>query len=299
MDCAAISESLIESELFGHKKGASTGAHAAATGLVRSADKGTLFLDEIGELPLKAQVKLLRTIQEKAVRPIGGETHHQVDIRIIAATNRNLEDEVKKGEFREDLYYRLNVANLVMPPLRERVSDISLLAGFFLGKDNLKNSRIKGFTPGAMNCLEEYRWPGNVRELENAVNRSIALSKTGLIDIPELPETVTGRPGAPAAGSFQPGGASMDDYEKAAIRNALDLSRGEKARAAEILGIGLSTLYRKFSKYSIDQVPGLLSDRQEKSPAPHVSRPPDTDRIRWSFQGDFRNDSTMVRGEPA
>ena len=140
-----------------------------------------------------------------------------------------------------------------MPPLRERVSDISLLAGFFLGKYNLKDNLIKSFTAGAMRCLEEYNWPGNVRELENAVNRSIALSKTELIDIPDLPETVTGRSNAQVVGSYPPEGSSMEDYEKAAILNALNLSHGDKAEAAEILGIGLSTLYRKFSKYSIEQ----------------------------------------------
>ncbi len=177
VNCAALTETLLESELFGHERGAFTGADKKRDGLFRQAHKGSVFLDEIGEIPLSMQVKLLRAIQEKEIQRVGSDRSITVDVRIIAATNRNLGDEVKKNTFREDLFYRLNVVNIEIPPLRERTGDVPLLAQKFLTTYTQKNRKeLKGFTPMAMDALTKYRWPGNVRELENAVERAVILS---------------------------------------------------------------------------------------------------------------------------
>ena len=174
VNCAALNETLLESELFGHEKGAFTGAEKRRDGLFLAADKGTIFLDEIGEIPLSMQVKLLRAIQEREIQKVGSDKSIKIDVRIIVATNRNLEEEVKKGHFREDLFYRLNVINIKVPPLRDRGDDVPLLAQRFLNKYTKENDKlIKGFTPMAMDALSKYSWPGNVRELENAIERAI------------------------------------------------------------------------------------------------------------------------------
>ncbi len=251
VDCAAISETLIESELFGHERGAFTGAYSSTIGLVRSAQGGTLFLDEIGELPLKAQAKLLRILQERTVRAIGGKTSHPVDIRVVAATNRKLEEEMAAGEFREDLYYRLNVAMIQMPPLRERTADISLLARYFLENAMSPKSMIRGFTKEVIDFLEGYHWPGNVRELNNTVNRAAAMCCHDYIDIIDLPESLTAKTLRQAPINNSPSGSSLAEYEKAAILKAMATCKADKIKAASLLGIGLSTLYRKLSKYKI------------------------------------------------
>ena len=188
VNCGAIPETLIESELFGHKKGSFTGAIADKPGLFEAADGGTLFLDEIGELPLTMQVKLLRSLQDRSIRRVGGNDTIKIDVRIVAATNRNLEEAVKKGTFREDLYYRLNVIMLETPPLRERVGDIEELAFIFLKKFTDKQKRdLKGFTPEALEVILSHRWPGNVRELENIMERVVTLEGTNEIQVSTLP----------------------------------------------------------------------------------------------------------------
>ena len=188
VDCAAISSSVIESELFGHVKGAFTGALAAKDGLFRSARGGTIFLDEIGDLPLDVQTKFLRALQEREVRPVGSDRSYPVDVRVIAASNRDLEDSVKKGEFREDLYYRLNVVTIKIPELARRRDDIPLLAAHFLQKHG--KGKIVRIAPGAMEAMMAYDWPGNVRELENAIERAVALGTVGEIKLADLPETI-------------------------------------------------------------------------------------------------------------
>jgi two-component system response regulator PilR (NtrC family) len=188
VNCGAIPESLIESELFGHKKGSFTGAHVDKPGLFEAANGGTLFLDEIGELPLSMQVKLLRALQDRAIRRVGANDTIKIDVRIVAATNKNLEEGAKKGTFREDLYYRLNVIMLETPPLRERVGDIDLLIEVFMKKFNEKQKRsIKGFAPAAMEVMLHHRWPGNIRELENVIERVVTLEASDEIQVNTLP----------------------------------------------------------------------------------------------------------------
>jgi two-component system response regulator PilR (NtrC family) len=188
VNCGAIPETLIESELFGHKKGSFTGAVADKEGLFQVADGGTLFLDEVGELPLTMQVKLLRALQDRTIRRVGGNDNIKIDVRIVAATNRNLEDAVKKGTFREDLYYRLNVILLETPPLRTRIGDVEELALFFLKRYNEKYQRkLEGFTPEALDIIFSHRWPGNIRELENIMERVCTLESTDVIQITTLP----------------------------------------------------------------------------------------------------------------
>ena len=251
VDCGAISENLVESELFGHVKGAFAGAHQSARGMIRSAHGGTLFLDEIGELPLNTQAKLLRTLQEKAVRPVGSDRSVAVDIRIVGATHRDLALEVQAGRFREDLFYRLNVVPITIPPLRERAEDIPLLAAHFVAKFSA------GFTPpqpihdDAMALLRTYAWPGNVRELENAVRRALALGVEDVIRAGDLPAAITGNTLHRSPANDLPADHSLAAYEKAAIVNALQKSRGNRKTAARILGIGEATPYRKLQTYRI------------------------------------------------
>lgn len=282
VDCASLSESIMESELFGHTKGSYTGADSASPGLIRAADGGTVFFDEIGELPLSMQSKLLRTIQEREVRPVGGTRSIPVDIRILAATNRNLEQEVAENRFREDLYYRLDVIQLRVAPLRERRDDIPLLAEHFL-KHSGKADTTPALTTAALEALEAYDWPGNVRELANILHRSAVLCGGRTIDLADLPPafadsrhtTVTpppgggsnaaalvrsGTPGPLPGSALLPGGvdeagirvpASMQEHEKQAIVMALDAAHGHRRTAATILGIGEATLYRKLKRYGL------------------------------------------------
>ncbi|MCF8081649.1 MAG: sigma-54 dependent transcriptional regulator [Deltaproteobacteria bacterium] len=251
VDCGAISESVMESELFGHVKGAFTGAHMTTMGLIRSSHRGTLFLDEVGELPQPMQVKLLRTIQEKEVRPVGGTTSHRVDMRLIAATNRDLDQAIHEGRFRQDLLYRLNVVILNIPPLREHREDIPLLAEHFLRRLRSSISPVGAVAPEALDMMAGYDWPGNIRELENVIRRAIALGKSTRIEPDSLPEHMkmpsgdnTGTPGLPQ-------NHSLAAYEKAAIQNALQKTQGNRREAALLLQISEATLYRKIKHYRL------------------------------------------------
>jgi DNA-binding NtrC family response regulator len=251
MDCAAISETVIESELFGHVKGAFTGAHMSTLGLVRSADEGTLFLDEVGELSPAIQSKLLRTVQESEVRPVGSNKAYPVDIRILAATNRDLAREVAGNNFREDLYYRLNVVVIEVPPLRERKDDIALLAKYFLKRFATDLTPTKDIARKTYFFLVNYDWPGNIRELENVIRRAIALGRSELIEPEDLPANIFTPAGYGPGPTDIPSDGSMTSYEKSAILNALKKSGYNRRIAAQILGVGEATLYRKISKYGL------------------------------------------------
>ena len=253
INCGALPEQLLESELFGHVRGAFTGATQDRTGLFEQASGGTLFLDEIGEVSPAMQVKLLRALQEHEVRRLGENQPRVVDVRVIAATNRALADEVKAGRFRQDLYYRLRVIELAIPPLRERREDILPLARVFLARvAERTRSRITSFTAAAADRLQRYPWPGNVRELENAIERAVVLATGSRIDVDDLPAELAG----PGAGAFAPGDArSLADVEKAYILAVLAAHGGNRAKAAAHLQIGQATLYRRLAAY------GVLSDR--------------------------------------
>jgi two-component system, NtrC family, response regulator HydG len=260
VNCAALSETLLESELFGHEKGAFTGADKRREGRFRQADGGTLFLDEIGETSPAMQAKLLRVIQEREFQRVGGDETLTVDVRILAATNRDLENDVKKGKFREDLFYRLNVVTVEMPPLRARHDDIPLLAHHFMKRFASRNRKtVKGFTPQAMDLLIKYAWPGNVRELENAVERSVILLTGDYITERELPlsitPTETNAPSPLAASNTAGSGAtrsqSLEAIEKHAILVTLSETGGNKSETARRLGINRKTLHLKLKRYGL------------------------------------------------
>ncbi len=256
VNCAALAETLLESELFGHEKGAFTGADKRRDGRFMHANKGTIFLDEIGEMSPMMQAKLLRVIQDRKIQRVGGDKTIQVDVRIVAATNRDLDEDVSSGKFREDLYYRLNVVHLIVPPLKDRLEDIPLLAQHFLNNYAEKNrKRIKGFTPLAMDMLLKYDWPGNVRELENAVERAVILVTGDYISEKELPLTIT-RPYIRETRTANLGPAidrlqSLEDIEKVAILSALASAGGNKSEAARKLKITRRTLYKKLQKFGV------------------------------------------------
>jgi len=253
INCAAITETLLESELFGHEKGSFTGADRRKEGKFRQAEGGSIFLDEVSEMSLSMQVKLLRVLQEREITRVGGEEVMKVDVRVIAATNRDLIKDMESGRFREDLYYRLNVVTLHVPPLRERPEDIPLLAQHFLGTFSQKNRKnIHGFTPQAMDRLLKYGWPGNVRELMNAVERGVVLSRSEYLDADELPLILRDhppdhRPSTAADLSEIP----LDAVEKAAILKMLDAAGGNKSEAARRLGITRRTLHKKLKSYGM------------------------------------------------
>jgi two-component system, NtrC family, response regulator AtoC len=246
LNCAALSENLIESEIFGHEKGAFTNAYQTKHGIVEVADKGTLFLDEIGEMPLGPQAKLLRFLDSGEFRRVGSNKTLKVDVRLIAATNKQLIELVKKGGFREDLYYRLNVINITVPPLRERPEDIPGLAAHFLRKYGRKMSKqIEGFTSGAMEKLINYSWPGNVRELENVVERAVILCDAEQIGAQDL--SITPMPPTRESGS----NPSLEEMEKDYILRVLKEANDNQSKASQILGIDRKTLYLKLKKYGI------------------------------------------------
>ena len=251
LNCSAIVEGILESELFGHVKGAFTGALKDRIGLFESANQGTIFLDEISEMPQQLQVKLLRAIQERRIRPVGSSKELDVDVRIIAATNRNPKELLNERLMRKDLFYRLNVISIKMPPLRERKEDIPLLANYFIGKfggtDSRKN-RVR-ISPEAMYALLDYSWPGNVRELENVVERAFALGRGNTIELQELPAEIQDMP--EAQGDHVVSKFSLRENEIALIKRALLEAKGKKTQAAKLLEIDPSTLYRKVAKYGI------------------------------------------------
>jgi two-component system response regulator HydG len=255
VNCAALTDTLLESELFGHEKGAFTGADKRRDGRFMQANKGTIFLDEVGEVPLPMQAKLLRAIQEREIQRVGSDSVLHADVRIIAATNKNLFDEVKSGHFREDLYYRLNVVTVEVPSLNERLDDIPLLAKYFLGRHAENNRKtIVDFNPLAMDCLTKYDWPGNVRELENAVERAVVLCTGNYITERDLPPTVT-KHIITAKMQDEPltqmAGLPLEEIEREAIIQTLNKTEGNKSEASKLLHITRTTLNNKIKKYGI------------------------------------------------
>jgi len=252
VNCGAIPEQLLESELFGHAKGAFTGADRARRGLFVEADAGTLFLDEIGELPTALQVKLLRVLQEEEVRPLGESKARMVDVRVIAATARNLEAEIAAGRFREDLFYRLDVVRLEVPPLRERPRDVPLLADHFLAqfRDTL-GKPVRTLSDDALERLVAYRWPGNVRELENVMERAVILAEGDTITLRELPHNVVSPEDGDAAGANLSLKRARRTAELQAIRRALRATRGNRTHAARLLQISHRALLYKLKEYGV------------------------------------------------
>lgn len=247
--CAALSENLLESELFGHEKGAFTGAVARKRGRFELAAGGTIFLDEIGEIDQNVQIKILRVLQDKRFERVGGEETIEVDVRVIAATNRDLEKEIAEGRFREDLYYRLNVVHIHVPPLRERRDDIPLLIASFLqefAKENGKN--IEGIDARARSALYKFDWPGNIRQLRNCLESAVVMCSSSVITLEDLPPSIAGS-GEDALISI-PAGISMEEAEKILIQQNLAINKGNKSKTADILGIGRKTLHRKLDEYA-------------------------------------------------
>jgi len=252
VDCGSLVPTLIESELFGYEKGAFTGALKSKSGLFQTADGGTIFLDEIGELPLEMQAKLLRVLQEKEIRPVGSNQKLKVDVRVIAASNRDLESEYRNGTFRKDLYFRLNVVTLHVPALRERRSDIPMLVHWFL--DRYAPDHAIQVTNSAMKSLLQYDWPGNVRELENCIERAVALGDHQTIDVNDLPPAIASA--SPVAELFAESSrgltsTDLEDIERATIQRVFEQVKGDKVLAGKMLGISRATLYRKLKRYNI------------------------------------------------
>jgi two-component system response regulator HydG len=253
INCGALPEGLLESELFGHVKGSFTGAVKDKSGLFTVAGGGTFFLDEIGETTPATQVKLLRVLQHREVIPVGATEAIPIDTRIIAATNRDLEEEIKRGNFRRDLFYRLNVISIHLPPLRERADDIPMLAdAFLLRACERHGTEPKRFSDGAIEALVGYHWPGNVRELENAVERAVILTAGEVVDRGALPERVTERRAEPLVAERAALNPTLDTIERAYIMWVLQSEGGNKTRTAEVLGIDPSTLHRKLSRFGVD-----------------------------------------------
>jgi DNA-binding NtrC family response regulator len=258
--CAALSDTLLESELFGHEKGAFTGAASRRKGRFELADGGTLFLDEISEISPAVQVKLLRVLEERRFERVGGDTPVDVDIRLIAATNRNLRAWVDEGKFREDLFFRLDVVNITLPPLRERLDDIPVLCSHFIREFAAKNGRtIEGITPDAVAHLAAYRWPGNVRELRNTIEKMVVLSRGDRLTARDIPPNIRSevRPAATLAShtvsaTLVPANASLADTERAMILKAIEQQGGNRTKAAEALGISRRTLHRKLNQYQAE-----------------------------------------------
>lgn len=262
VNCGAIPEGLVESTLFGHRRGAFTGADRDREGFVQAAHRGTLFLDEVNSLPLAAQVKLLRVLQERRMTPVGDSREIEVDVRFIAAANVDLEDAIRQGEFREDLFYRLNVVQIQIPPLRERPEDIAVLARHFVREVASEyGKQVHGFAPEAMNCLQSWSFPGNVRELRNTIERAVALCAGSVVTVEDLPDRVRGiRKVAPAgeASSFQidQSGVNLDallaDYERGWLVAALEKADGNKTQAAKLLQTSFRSLRYRLAKYGMD-----------------------------------------------
>jgi two-component system response regulator HydG len=252
VNCGALPEGILESELFGYERGAFTGADRRREGRFQAAHQGTLFLDEVGEMSPSTQVKLLRVLQEGEFERLGSNETVKVDLRLVAATNQDLEQAVKAGRFREDLYYRLYVISVQIPPLRERVGDVPLLANFFLRRYVAKNDRkIEAITARALDAMGRHPWPGNVRELENVIERAVVLSRDAVIDLDDLPENVSGLATLSSGGTVEgrcvyiPVGTTLEDAELLLLRETLNATHGDKNLAAKILGVATRTIYRK------------------------------------------------------
>jgi len=274
VDCGALVPTLMESELFGYEKGAFTGATRSKSGLFQAANGGTLFLDEIGELPLEMQTKLLRVLQEKEVRPVGSNDKVNVDVRVIAATNRDLESAYREGTFRKDLYFRLNVVTVHLPPLRERRSDIPMLVHHFLNR-YAPTTHLQ-VTPAAMKSLLQYDWPGNVRELENCIARGVTLGAQAVIDVQDLPPSI--RAEQPTGQAMTPQDAAslsttaLAEMEKMTILRVFEQANGDKALTGKMLGISRATLYRKLKRYNIPLRGGAPDSPTEEEQARGVGR---------------------------
>lgn len=254
VNCAAINENLLESELFGHEKGSFTGAHAEKKGLFEVADRGTLFLDEIGELDVGMQAKLLRALQERKIRRVGGTHEMPIDVRVVAATNRDLRAMVADGRFRDDLYYRINVLSIDVPPLRERRDDIPVLIDYFLKKHTRDTSRlIRGLSPDTRRLMQNYAWPGNVRQLESAIERAILLCEGDTITVEDMPTELKQETPAAAAGAFKlpAEGISFEDVEKDLIMQAMNQTDYNITKAAKLLGMTFRTLQYRLEKFGI------------------------------------------------
>ncbi|HET9703866.1 MAG TPA: sigma-54 dependent transcriptional regulator [Vicinamibacterales bacterium] len=260
LNCAAIPDTLLESEIFGHEKGAFTGATDRRAGCFELADRGTLFLDEIAEMTPATQVKLLRVLQERRFRRLGGRTEQEVDVRVLAATNMDPITAIREARLREDLYYRLNVFSIALPPLRERKDDLQLLIRAFIDEFNTRDHRtVKAVSPAAMKLLEQYEWPGNVRELRNVIERATILAKGDLIEPNHLPALGAVPPPAapaPSAALTIAPGMTVDEAEQKLIMATLDAAGGNKTRAAEMLGISLKTLHNKLNRFKEDTAKG-------------------------------------------
>ncbi len=259
VNCAALPEGILESEMFGYEPGAFTGAARKRQGRFEAAHQGTLFLDEVGEMAPSLQVKLLRVLQEGEFERLGSNESIKVDVRLVAATNQNLQELVKKGRFREDLFYRLNVIHIVVPPLRERAGDVSLLANFFLRRYAKKNDKpMSGITARAMDVLNHHAWPGNVRELENVIERAVVLSLDSTIDVDDLPGTMQAgaAPDQERSGDSRavclPIGTPLEECERILIRETLKVTGGDKNLAAKLLGVATRTIYRKLDSLDKD-----------------------------------------------
>lgn len=249
--CASLSSNLLESELFGHEKGAFTGAVSQKKGRFELADGGTIFLDEIGEIDSATQVKILRVLQEREFERVGGTETVKVDVRIVAATNRDLLEEVKKGNFREDLFYRLNVVHIEVPPLRERREDIPLLMSSFLEEFNREDKRaIEGFSPAARKAMYAYSWPGNIRQLRNTIESAVVTCRGKVIDTGDLPEQIVAENRAGEVSIRL--GVTLSEAERTVIMSTLDFCEGNKTKASEMLGIGRKTLHRKLEEYNVE-----------------------------------------------
>lgn len=269
VNCAAINENLLESELFGHERGAFTGAVAEKKGLFEIADKGTLFLDEIGEINVGMQAKLLRALQEKEVLRVGGLRPIKVDVRVLAATNRDLEAMVKDGRFREDLYYRLNVIPISIPPLRQRRDDIQVLMDYFLIKHSANASRPMSFSSDARGLIMNYAWPGNVRQLESAVERALLLAEGDEITAEDLPVEIRATVTSEGTGGFKlpPEGISFEDLERSLIIQAMEQTNWNITRAAKLLGLSFRTMQYRLDKFGIKRPSrGKGSDEDEEEP---------------------------------
>ncbi len=265
LNCAALSESLLESELFGHERGAFTGAVGKREGRFEQANGGTLFLDEVSEIPMPIQVKLLRVLQERTFERVGGNESIQVDVRIVSASNRDLLQRVKDGQFREDLYYRLNVVTIQIPPLRDRQSDIAPLASFFLARYADENGkRVEGMTDEVLTALCAHTWPGNVRELENVIERAVVLCDAPKLELRHLPSTLTPR-GATADEPPRIPGATIQELERYAILKTLEACRGSTSRAAAVLGISPRKIQYKLREYSGEVPAGPASLRDDEA----------------------------------
>jgi DNA-binding NtrC family response regulator len=254
VNCAAINENLLESELFGHEKGSFTGAHAEKKGLFEVADRGTLFLDEIGELDIGMQAKLLRALQEREIRRVGGTRAIKIDVRVIAATNRDLRAMVGDKRFRDDLYYRINVLSVDVPPLRERRDDIPVLIDYFLKKHTRNTSRlVRGLAPDTRRMMMDYSWPGNVRQLESAIERAILLCESDLIQVEDLPLEVRqeSRPASEGAFKLPPEGIAFEEVERDLIMQAMEQTDYNITKAAKLLGLTFRTLQYRLEKFGI------------------------------------------------